>query len=345
MAYIRKRRSGTYEIVIKHHTLPKPIHSSADTEAQARAWAEKVEAQIAAGTLPGEFYIDPADAKRTVAAWLGDYAETAHPSPSDQPLIPIVSKEVGHWLLNRITQKQLDEWVSAMKARKLTPGSIKKRVGCLARALDIAVHRELIPINVARNLPRNYAAYGPADDSCITDTARDRRLEPGEEDRLRAVLSAQPDLQHFFTLALETAMRMSEMYTLTWDQVDIGKKTIFLTKTKNGDKRQVPMSSVTVKLLKSMPRKEGGDLVFPFFEDKDRRKTTLRLGYHWRQTAKKANCDDLHFHDLRHEATCRLFERTKLSDLQISLITGHRDPRMLRRYSNLRGSDLANALW
>ena len=51
MAYIRKRRSGTYEIVIKHHSLPQPINASADTEAQARAWAEKVEAQIRAKLL------------------------------------------------------------------------------------------------------------------------------------------------------------------------------------------------------------------------------------------------------------------------------------------------------
>jgi integrase len=123
--------------------------------------------------------------------------------------------------------------------------------------------------------------------------------------------------------------------------VDLGKRTIFLDQTKNGDKRQVPLSSVAMELLK-----DGGEgLVFPFFHDGDRRKTTLRVGYYWAQIAKKAGCEDLHFHDIRHEATCRLFERTQLSDLQISLITGHRDPRMLRRYSNLRGSDLAAQLW
>ena len=51
------------------------------------------------------------------------------------------------------------------------------------------------------------------------------------------------------------------------------------------------------------------------------------------------------FHDLRHEAASRLFERTQLSDIEISRITGHKDPRVLRRYSNLRGSDLAAQLW
>jgi integrase len=341
MAYIRKRRSGTYEIVIKHHTLPRPIHSSADTEAQAKAWAERMEAEIAAGTLPQSYYIETVASHYTVAKWLGEYEHSSNPSASDKPLLPIISKEVGHWPLNRINQKHLADWVTAMKSRRLTPGSIKKRVGALARALDIAVHREIITINVVRSLPRNYSAYTPADGERVTDSARDRRLEPGEEGRLREVMGGQPDMLRLFTLALETAMRLSELYTLTWSQVDLGKRTIFLDQTKNGDKRQVPLSSVALELLK-----DGGEgLVFPFFHDGDRRKTTLRVGFYWAQIAKKAGCDALHFHDLRHEATCRLFERTQLSDLQISLITGHRDPRMLRRYSNLRGSDLAAQLW
>jgi integrase len=58
-----------------------------------------------------------------------------------------------------------------------------------------------------------------------------------------------------------------------------------------------------------------------------------------------AGAADLRFHDLRHEATCRLYEKTKLSDVQIARITGHKDIRMLRRYASLRGSDLAAHLW
>ena len=57
------------------------------------------------------------------------------------------------------------------------------------------------------------------------------------------------------------------------------------------------------------------------------------------------NLIDLHFHDLRHEATCRLYERTTLSDVLIAKITGHRDLRMLKRYASMRGSDLAVRLW
>ncbi len=59
----------------------------------------------------------------------------------------------------------------------------------------------------------------------------------------------------------------------------------------------------------------------------------------------QAGCADLRFHDLRHEATSRLFEKTKLSETQIMKITGHKSHRMMMRYANLRGSDLAEQLW
>lgn len=59
----------------------------------------------------------------------------------------------------------------------------------------------------------------------------------------------------------------------------------------------------------------------------------------------RAGCPDLRFHDLRREATSRFFERTTLTDTEIAKITGHRDPRMLLRYSNLRASTLSVKLW
>ena len=340
MAYFRKRPSGSWEIIIRRKSLEKPIFASAETELEARAWAARMEAQLDAGIVPEEL-VASTRTNWTIAKWLREYETTAHASASDRPLLPIVIKAIGKHDLATLKSSHINDWVAAMKQDRLTPGSIRKRVGALARALDVAVHQELLTVNVARNLPRNYSAYGSADGEAVTDAARDRRLEPGEEVRLRQVMADMPDMERLFSLALETAMRLSELYTLTVEQVDLPKRTIFLDKTKNGDKRQVPLSSVAMALLDDLP--ESGQ-VFPFF-DGNRRKTTLRLGYHWGQIAKKAGCVNLHFHDLRHEATCRLFERTTLTDTQISLITGHRDPRMLRRYANLRGSDLAARLW
>lgn len=341
MAHIRQRSTGTWEITIRRKNLPKPIHASADTEVEAKVWAERMEAQLDSGFIPKEILTDIQRSQKTISKWLDEYADEVAISPSDYPLLTVITKDIGALQLRQLSQQNLLDWIRQMKDRQLTPGSIRKRVGALARAIDIAVHRELMQFNPVRSLPRGYSNYVKNDGVIIEDAARERRLEPGEEELLRNAIGDDVEWTLLLTLALETAMRLSEIYTLTGEQIDIPKRTIFLDKTKNGDKRQVPLSSVAIKSLEDIPKK--GQVFSSYCGDK--RLTTMRLSRQFVTFAKRAGCSNLKFHDLRHEATCRLFERTNLSDLQISLITGHRDPRMLRRYANLRGSDLAQRLW
>jgi len=58
---------------------------------------------------------------------------------------------------------------------------------------------------------------------------------------------------------------------------------------------------------------------------------------------RRLNIDNLHFHDLRHEATSRLFEKG-LNPVEVATITGHKDTRMLMRYTHLRAEDLVGRL-
>ena len=73
--------------------------------------------------------------------------------------------------------------------------------------------------------------------------------------------------------------------------------------------------------------------------------TTVTVSLMFKDIFALAEVKDFHFHDIRHEATCRLYEKTDLSDVLIARITGHRSLRMLKRYASLRGSDLAAHLW
>jgi integrase len=73
-----------------------------------------------------------------------------------------------------------------------------------------------------------------------------------------------------FKLGIGTAMRLREMYTLTLDQIQLDKKTIFLIKTKNGDDRQVPLDVETRALLaRPWPALEAvpaQDRLLPFWD-------------------------------------------------------------------------------
>lgn len=74
-----------------------------------------------------------------------------------------------------------------------------------------------------------------------------------------------------------------------------------------------------------------GDRVFPY--------NGKSLGTAFRRACRDLKIEDLHFHDLRHEATSRLFE-AGFDIPEVSLVTGHKDWKMLRRYLNLRPHQL-----
>ena len=131
---------------------------------------------------------------------------------------------------------------------------------------------------------------------------RDRRLEDGEEDRLMdgCRASRSPWLAPIVCIALETGMRLGEIVNLRWSYVDLRIRVVRLTDTKNGTPRDVPLSSRAVQTLEALPRSLDGR-VFPVAVE------TVKKSYP--RAVERAELDDLRFHDLRHEATSRLFER------------------------------------
>lgn len=385
MATFRTRSSGTVEACIRRKQLPGPIYLTFKSMEEAQPYCRNVEAMIDAGHVPAELreFAKPKEARRDkpeamtsrIQDAIDDYLAGYHVTEGDKQWLAVIREEVGTIELGAVTVQWALEQVRSYKlVRKLAPTTIRHRIGALRRCLDWHVTVGKLPLNPLKLLPTRYASYNDTEraaveDSPPADNSRDRRIESGEEERIRKVLTgdaeylkeigvergipieSQAPMLLLFELAIETAMRMREMFTLTWGQIDIGKRTVFLDRTKNGDSRQVPLSSVALAIVKERGvNRKADELVFPEFWNMDRtalglRQASSRLSGRWRTVARLAKCDDLRFHDLRHEATSRLFERTTMADAKISRITGHRDPRMLRRYANLRASDLAMEMW
>ena len=369
----KRRRGDRWQYTVRRAgVLPRPLYLSFADEAEGDEYVRRVEALLDRGVVPDEF----AD-KREVGGTLRDgvrrYLGAQHVSVEDGRLLAIVTMRLPRALaLSALTFVWAQGWVSDLKrVQNLAPGTVRKHVGALARCLDWLSARGELPFNPLRALAKGYAAYTPDDGAAVRaidgaakrDVERDRRLERGEELRIRAVLAGErPDgrqrpleLRHaaalrlLFDLALETAMRLREMYTLDVAQIDLPRATVFLDRTKNGSKRPVPLSSVARARLADYLREVPAGQVFPWWDGaldrKSLERTTSRLSRQFARVFDAAGCADLHFHDLRHEATSRLFERTTLSELEIAKITGHRSMTMLARYANLRGSKLAERLW
>ena len=129
-------------------------------------------------------------------------------------------------------------------------------------------------------------------------------------------------------------MRRSEIAELRWEHMNIKACTVRLPLTKNGEARTVPLSSAARDVLRALPRRLDGS-VFGL------RAKTITEAFEW--AVQKAGIEDLTFHDLRHEAVSRLFERG-LNPMQVAAISGHKTLQMLKRYTHLRAEDLVALL-
>lgn len=385
----KRKRGSSWEYIIKRKALlDKPFTRTFADEAEGDTFIAKVESLLDRGIIPHEL-MGSGDAHKFLSDLIKEYLVKVVVPDSDKAILNVLYARIGTARISEIHYQWLEAWISKMKVElNLKPGTIRHHVGALGRCFDWAGRRNIssLAVNPIRQLPKSYAQYTAHDTGQAIafnakheqkeDEERERRLESNEETRIRAILARerpygrqrplelryQAALELMLDLALETAMRLREMFTLTLDQVDIDRRTVFLDRTKNGNKRQVPLSSVAVcriqeymALVRTQQRGMEGfsfaaeGRLFPWWNstpDKAHlRMVTQLLSRQYARIFSAALCNDLTFHDLRHEATSRFFERTSMSDFEIMKITGHSSTRMLRRYGNLRGSFLASKLW
>ncbi|MDO8249709.1 MAG: site-specific integrase [Rhodoferax sp.] len=139
-----------------------------------------------------------------------------------------------------------------------------------------------------------------------------------------------------FSLSIETALRRGEMVKLEWTHLhlDHGNGYLMLPAsiTKNKKQRMVPLTLRARRIMMSRPK--ISTFIFATNEN------TIKMAFS--RAKKRAHITDLRVHDLRHEGTSRLFEQTTLRAEEIGSITGQTDPRMLRRYYNMRPEEFVD---
>lgn len=376
--FIRPRKGGkAFELRVKHPQLPKPVYRTFDHEADARRAGELALVALERGEVPPWLQRSNEQPYSTVAEVIRAYRGAAAVPASTRDLLDTIIEDIGARPLSEINYAWAEAWIRAMKVeRQLAPGTIRKRKGALARVLDwfVKAHPLRLSTNPLDRLPRGYSGYDEntcgllAEQGLDTpeDVERNRRIDPEEERRIvafmegRIALAQTPEEKAeaegallMFLLALRTAMRLRELYSLTVNQISIERKSIFLEKTKNGDSRQVPLNREARALLaREWPalkaiRKE--QQLFPFWDgnlaDDALKTTTSRLSHMYTMLFKKSGSRGLHFHDTRHESICRwVLSSPTLTSEQLGRAAGMRDARTRARYLSLRGSEIADVL-
>ncbi|WP_244936513.1 tyrosine-type recombinase/integrase [Methylobacterium currus] len=212
------------------------------------------------------------------------------------------------------------------RSKHLKPSSLKRRFAVLHNCFEVAIREWGIA------LPRNPISSIKLPTGNVS---RERRLRHNEgtliEDALNTPSAAY--LRPLITMAIETGMRKGELLSIRWVDVDFDARTVKILRTKNGHPRTVPLSPTAIQTLSAMKR--DAERVFPISDNAVR--------FAWERMRKRAGIPDLRFHDLRHEGISRLFE-AGLNVPEVAMVSGHRSPAMLFRYTHPKPEHVAAKL-
>jgi integrase len=237
----------------------------------------------------------------------------------------------GDISLADLTPELLRAWRDTLRAR-YGPSTVRRYLYALQGPLTSAVH---------------YYGWLSANPMAKVQFPSDpdgriRYLSPEEQGRLLAACrrSDNPYLYPAVLLALATGGRKNEVMFLRWRDVDLTQGVVRFMRTKNGERRAVPVAGAALASLRERSVGKQPDLwVFPRHDGLK----PIGIESAWQTAKRRAGLTNFHFHDLRHTAASYL-AMSGASLLEIATILGHRNMKMVQRYSHLSTGHLAGVM-
>lgn len=341
VATIVKTPSGTWKAVIRKNGWPTAAKTFR-TKRDAEDWGRRTEDEM----VRGVYICRSASERMLFSTALQRYLTEVTPTkkPSTQKGETAKAKPLtdffGKYSLAAITSELAATYRDKRINTGLSNNTVRLELALLGNLFTIAI-REW-GLGLTYNPVSNIRKPSPGE-------GRDRRLSANEQEELLKHVDAHsnPMLGWIVRIAIETGMRSSELLTLRRNQVDLVRRIIRLSDTKNDSARTVPLTMRATEqfriALANPIRPIDTDLIFFGEPGRDGKRRPYSFHTQWGAVRKKAGMPDLHFHDLRHEAVSRLVE-AGLADQEVAAISGHKSMQMLKRYTHLRAEDLVAKL-
>jgi integrase len=345
VASIRKRSkkdgSASYRVDVRLKGFP-PQTATFRRLTDAKKWAQDTESAIREGR-----YFKTAEAKKhTLAELIDRYIRDELPKKPKQAAgqkqqLGWWKDEIGKYSLIEITPSRItdcrDKLLAGMtkQGNQRSPATVNRYMAALSHAFTVAVNEwEWLEDSPMRKVkkpkePRGRVRFLSEDENhhgTTNEGERTRLLRACEQ-------SSNPYLYTVAVLALSTGMRQGEIMNLTWGDVDLNQGRITLHKTKNDERRVVPLVGKAFELLKehAKVRRIDTPLLFP---GKVKKNSPMDLRTPWLIALKEADIKDFRFHDLRHSAASYL-AMNGASLAEIAEVLGHKTLQMVKRYSHL----------
>lgn len=340
MATIEKRISPDGKVTFRAKVRLKgfvPESASFERVTDARAWAQKIEADMRAGRHFGaskrhtfkelsQEYSSYVKDRIRHDYWLevfgDDTLDLITASRINKQCEKLLSEDTQNFSTPPTGDVELDS--KRIKAKR-SGATVNRYIAALSACLNYAVKSlEWLERNPCERIKKQKENNG-----------RVRFLSDDERAALLEACRPHDNLYLAVVLALSTGARQSEIMTLRYKQIDFQRKVITLHDTKNGESRALPLVGAAFMLLqeRAKVRSLNDDRIFPPTL-KAKKSDCLDLNRPWREALKKSGIQDFHWHDLRHTAASYL-AMSGVSLVEISKILGHRTMQMVSRYSHL----------
>ncbi len=341
MATIVKTPSGTWKAVIRRKGWPTSTMTFR-IKRDAEDWARRTEDEMIRGVYVRRSPSEKMILQEALERYLREITPTKRPSTQRAEKMrakPLID-QFGKYALVSLTPDVIADYRDKRLEEGRSASTVRLELALLGHLYTTAIKEWGMGLvyNPVSNIRRPKPGVG-----------RNRRLSWSEAKRMLKACDAHsnPMLGWAVRIALYTAMRQGEILSLTSDQVDLQRRIVRLTETKNGSARTVPLSKRAIRVLREAMRHpvrpKDIDLIFYGEPGRDGVRRPYRINKVWSEAIKRAGITNLRFHDLRHEAVSRLVEKG-LSDQEVAAISGHKSMQMLRRYTHLRAEDLVEKL-
>ena len=324
MATYRKRKNK-WQAIVRDKNIGT-ISRSFLSKASAVTWALSQEKKLELG-FHGKLCPENVTLEALLNQYKTEVTQTKRTQKTEERrLNRLMSDPISTLTLDKLSSSA----IAAFRDRRLPDGARTTHydLTLIRHCLKIAIHEWGLMLS---SNPVDFIKMPPI------SKPRQRRLNKGEYERLEQAsdLTLNPHIWPIIVFAIETGMRRSEILALTWDNISLERQLAYLPLTKNGTSRDVPLSIRAVDVLRGQRSRQDTPTPFPVNAN------AFRLA--WERLRKRADLCDLRFHDLRHEAISRFFEMG-LSVPEVAVISGHKDARMLFRYTHLRAEDLVKKI-
>ncbi len=339
-------RGAVWRAVVRKKGYPTQTKSF-PTKTLAKVWADRIEMELATAEARGTV-----DAGLTIAELVDwyqrDVSKLKRISKTHSGNLTRIREGLGSIRATRLTVTQIVEFVrkrrqgehvngNGVKVPACGASTMRVEIGYLAELFKLATSMGKLTIDrdvVAEARPAlrlvKLVAASQKRDRRPTAEELKRLLEHFERAAWRSVIP-MVDIVNF---AIASSRRQSEITRLLWADFDEAKGICILRDAKHprrkaGNHRTFPLLGEAWEIVKRQPRTAAE--IFPF--------NSKSVGTSFFRACEDLRIEDLHFHDLRHEATSRLFEQG-YSIEQVAAVTLHESWQELKRYTQLRPESL-----